>query len=204
MKKTILLLAALVLLLAAAGGMYRYLSRQNAPEAPAPLETAATTAAPGNETAPEETEVPPESDPTPIPAPDFTVLSLEGETVSLSDYRGKPVVINFWATWCPPCRGELPAFQSAWERYGDKVQFLMVDLCDGQRETESIVRDFLRDNGYSFPVFLDTEYSGAESYGVSAIPMTILVDAEGGILGGQRGALEEETLLAAVAAMAGE
>ncbi|MBR6208575.1 MAG: TlpA family protein disulfide reductase [Oscillospiraceae bacterium] len=194
MKKPLVLLIALVLLLAAAGVGYRYLSDRTAPAGtPVPNQTAAPAEDPAAE---------PES--TPVAAPDFTVLSLEGEEVSLSNYRGQPVVINFWATWCPPCRSELPAFQSAWERYGDRVQFMMVDLTDGSRETEAVVRDFLEENGYSFPVYLDTEYDGAESYGVSSIPMTILVDAQGNILGGQIGAVSESALLSAVADMAGE
>ncbi|MBR4579185.1 MAG: TlpA family protein disulfide reductase [Oscillospiraceae bacterium] len=203
MKKPLVLLIGLVLLLAAAGVGYRYLSDRTAPAGtPVPNQTAAPAEDPAAE--PESTPAAAEPESTPVAAPDFTVLSLEGEEVSLSDYRGQPVVINFWATWCPPCRSELPAFQSAWERYGDRVQFMMVDLTDGSRETEEGVRDFLEENGYSFPVYLDTEYDGAESYGVSSIPMTILVDARGNILGGQIGAVADSALLSAVADMAGE
>jgi hypothetical protein len=81
---------------------------------------------------------------------------------------------------------------------------MMVDLTDGSRETEEGVRAFLEENGYTFPVYLDTGYDGAVSYGVSSIPMTILVDARGNILGGQIGAVAESALLSAVADMAGE
>ena len=134
-------------------------------------------------------------------APDFTVYDEEGAPVSLSDFAGTPVVVNFWATWCPPCLGELPAFDAAYKAYGEDIQFLMVDLTDGSRETKEAVRDFLGETGYTFPVFYDTDYSGAMAYGVRSIPMTVLVRADGTILGGQIGAVSESALTAGLEAL---
>ena len=164
-------------------------------------ESAAAAEAVPVDTAPAETAVPEEPDPDAVTAPDFTVYDEEGAPVSLSDFAGTPVVINFWATWCPPCRGELPAFDAAYKAYGEDIQFLMVDLTDGSRETKEVVRDFLRETGYTFPVFYDTDYSGAMAYGVRSIPMTVLIRADGTVLGGQIGAVSESALTAGLEAL---
>ena len=74
-------------------------------------------------------------DPSKTKALDFTMLNSEGEEVSLYDYVGKPIVLNFWASWCPPCKAEMPDFEAAYQKYGDDVVFLMVNLTDGRRET---------------------------------------------------------------------
>ncbi len=112
-------------------------------------------------------------------APDFTFMDKDGNAVKLSDFRGKPVVLNFWATWCPPCKQELPDFDRAAETYKDDVVFLMVNLTDGQRDTVDIVKAFVADNGYTFPVYFDTTYSAANSYMVSSIPTTYFINAKG-------------------------
>ena len=101
---------------------------------------------------------------------DFKVYDREGNPVSLSDMAGKPVVVNFWATWCGPCKSELPAFEKAYKTYGDKVEFMMVNLTDGQRETVPKVNEFISENEYTFPVYYDTKYSASAAYGISSIP----------------------------------
>lgn len=80
-------------------------------------------------------------------ADNFTVYDSELNKVRLSDNFGKPIVINFWASWCGPCTSELPAFDAMYEKYGDEVVFLMINLTDGQRETVEIVKKFVSDNG---------------------------------------------------------
>jgi len=192
--KTLLLLGCFVVLLLAAGIGYRALS--------ADYENTQMMASPENPSdsaAEPETQASPE--PTPMPAPDFSVETADGETVRLSDFRGKPVVVNFWATWCGPCKSELPAFDRAYAEYGEDVVFLMVNLTDGQRETVDGVAKFVKDGGYDFPVYYDTSYSAANAYGVYSIPMTVLVDAEGNLIGGQVGAVSEGALLMAVGQM---
>lgn len=125
---------------------------------------------------------------------DFTVLNKDGDEVKLSDYFGKPIVVNFWATWCGPCKSELPAFDKAYKEYGDKIEFLMVNLTDGSWDTISSVNQFVSDGGYTFPVYFDTEYSASDAYNIYSIPETIFIAADGTLSDSQIGALSESSL----------
>lgn len=130
-------------------------------------------------------------------ASDFTIYDAEGNAVHLSDFAGGPVVINFWASWCPPCKAELPDFEAAYkdnEKNGGTVQFLMVDLTDGERETKETADAFLAENGYTFPVYYDLDYSAAYTYGIRSIPMTLFVDADGYIADDYVGQINAQTL----------
>ncbi len=151
----------------------------------------------------EETEQTEEDDGT-VMAPDFSVYDLEGNYVSLSDMAGRPVVLNFWATWCGPCKSEMPHFQSLYEEYGDRVEFMMVNLTDGAQETQADVEKFLADNGYSFPVYCDTSLYAASLYGVYSIPTTFFIGADGEALYYQMGAMSEDMLRSAIEDMLGE
>ena len=136
-------------------------------------------------------------------AADFTVQDRDGNEVRLSDCFGKPVVLNFWASWCGPCVGELPGFQAMYETYGDEVTFLMVNLTDGVDETVSGVKTFVDSNGYTFPVYFDVEYDGAVTYGISSIPQTFFLNADGEIVGSQLGSMDEATLEANILSLLG-
>ena len=113
------------------------------------------------------------------PRPDFTLDLLDGKSVKLSDYRGKLVFLNFWATWCPPCRSEMPAMQALYDKLKDRgFVILAVDLA----EEAGVVRDYIRANKLTFPVLLDTSGAVGGTYGAESIPTTYIVDREGRIL----------------------
>ncbi|MDO4733148.1 MAG: TlpA disulfide reductase family protein, partial [Bacillota bacterium] len=128
-------------------------------------------------------------------APDFTVYTAEGESVKLSDYIGKPVVLNFWASWCGPCRSEMPDFNEKYLELKDEVHFLMVNMTDGSSETVESASEFIEKNGFSFPILYDTEAEAAITYGVTAVPTTFFIDAEGYPVAMASGAIDGDTLL---------
>jgi len=127
-------------------------------------------------------------------APDITVLDMAGNEVHLSDCFGKPIILNFWATWCGPCKSELPAFNNMYEKYKNDVHFLFINLTDGSRETIDGVTQFMEDEGYTFPVYFDTTMEAATKYGAYSIPTTFLIDNEGIPVHSQMGAMPEETI----------
>jgi peroxiredoxin len=127
-------------------------------------------------------------------APDFTVTDSSGKQVKLSDLRGKPTVVNFWATWCPPCRGEMPHFDEAYREIGGEVNFMMVDLVGGG-ETPGKAKKFVADQGFTFPVYFDETGEAARRYEVSAIPTSLFVDAEGNLAATSVGAINKQSLM---------
>ena len=129
-----------------------------------------------------------------VSAPDFKVYDAEGNAVNLSDFFGKPIVLNFWASWCGPCQMEMPEFHEAYLTYGEEVQFLMVNMTSGRETLETAVK-FLEDNGYTFPVYYDTEYSAAVAYGVNSLPSTYFIDKEGHAIARVQRAIDGDTLL---------
>lgn len=128
---------------------------------------------------------------------DFTVTDVNGKEVKLSDFIGKPIVINFWASWCGPCRSELPAFDKAAKENKGQVHFLMVNLLSG--ETETKVKEFARKENYSFPLYFDNTGTAASAYNVSSIPVTVFIDAQGKVRKSQVGAMSEIVLKSYVA-----
>jgi len=127
-------------------------------------------------------------------APDFTVYDIDGNPHKLSDFRGKPVLLNFWASWCGPCKSEMPEFQNYYEKYGADVHFVIVNLTDGAQETVESASSYIETEGYTFPVYYDTDMEGAYTYGVSAVPVSYFIDAEGNFVAWAQGALSADML----------
>jgi peroxiredoxin len=121
-------------------------------------------------------------------APDFTLTGLDGQSVRLNDLRGRPLLLNFWASWCPPCRAELPALQAAYQRYGDRVAFLGVDV----KESSATVAAFAPQFGLTFPLLLDSDGAVSDRlYQVRGIPTSLFIAPEGVVSARHVGPLAE-------------
>lgn len=143
----------------------------------------------------ETSESPSASEAPKIEAPDFTAIDADGNKVKLSDYKGTPVILNFWASWCPPCKSEMPDFNKVSGEYSkDQLVFLMVDMVDGDRETVETGKKFVEDNHFTFNVLYDTTQEAAYAYGIRSIPSTLFIDKDGYVQTGVEGAIDEETL----------
>lgn len=144
-------------------------------------------------------------EPAPIaghPAPEFTLKTIEGQTVSLSDFRGQPVIINFWATWCGPCRVEMPHLQAAYEAHqSDGLVVLGVNLTE--RDSPQAVPDFLAEFGLTFPVVLDESGHVAEMYRVFGQPASVFVNEAGVIHQVFQGPVNEQFINDRVAELLG-
>ncbi len=175
-KSIVRLILILLAVLVAAGVLYTVLSDRFAPTTITPVSDAAGSV-----------------DPEELPdAVDFEMEDAAGNVIRLSDFIGeKPVIVNFWASWCPPCRAELPDFDKAYQEYGDQIHFLMVNLTDGVQETKATAQALIDSEGFTFPVYFDTMGQASAGYSLYSIPVTIAISADGKLLSHQVGALSE-------------
>ena len=123
-------------------------------------------------------------------APDFTVTDLDGNSVSLKDFQGKPVIVNFWATWCHYCAEEMPHFEDVYQQYGEQIHILMINV----QESHDTAKVFIENGHYTFPVYLDGSGSAAGAYGATGLPATFFIDADGNAVAQARGVLNREDL----------
>lgn len=149
-----------------------------------------------------------QSDPDVIPAPDFTLTDQFGQTHTFSDYKGKTVFLNFWATWCPPCQTEMPDIQALYEKYGENEGDLIVlgaanpkteEAPYNQDKTVEEVTQFLEEKGYTFPVVMDTTGELFAWYGIRSFPTTFMIDKDGNVFGYVSGALSADMMESIVA-----
>ena len=197
-KKTIILIALFVILMIGASVLYNNLSKNYQPDSllaeDNSSDTTADTSIPSSETADSTNQSEDSSSENKNLAPNFTVYDVEGNEVYLTDFFGKPIVVNFWASWCGPCKMEMPDFNEAYETYKGEIEFLMVNMTDGSRETVDLASAFIADSGYTFPVYYDTNYSAAYTYSVSSLPTSYFINADGELVTYARGAIDRATL----------
>ena len=123
---------------------------------------------------------------------DFTIYDGKGNKVHLSDFAGKKIILNFWASWCVPCKKEMPDFNKKYLEYGDEIQFLMIDFAKDDKIEDA--KKYVSDMGFEFPVYFDIDGDAFLTYEVSAFPTTIFIDAKGNVVERYRGTISEETL----------
>ena len=133
-----------------------------------------------------------------VAAPDFTLTDQFGESHTLSDYQGKIVFLNFWATWCGPCKSEMPDIQALYEAHGGNAEDLVVlgvaQPGAGREGSREDITDFLAEGGYTYPVVMDEDGSVFAQYGIRAFPTTFMISSDGTVYGYVEGALSAEIM----------
>jgi len=124
------------------------------------------------------------------PAPELNLTALDGSTLTVGQFRGHPLIVNYWATWCEPCKAEMPLFQRSYEKYGPGLAVLAVNGGEDPQDVSRFVKEF----ALSFPIALDPDYKAEAGFGVMAYPTTIFIDSDGIIQARQIGQLDSRLL----------
>jgi len=210
-----MLCVVFIVLLCGAGVLYNFLGDKverdslvvNMPQGTptgelTPTPAVSPTMIPGETIAP--TEPPQKEEDVDYSAPDFSVVDAKGIEYKLSDFEGKPVILNFWASWCGPCKSEMPDFEEVYLEYKDSVHFLMVNLTDGYQETMESAQKLISEKGYTFPVYFDTKMEAANAYYVYSIPQTFFIDKEGNLVAYAQSMVSKEILYQGIGMITGE
>ncbi len=184
-KRLLIVIVAFAVVMAGAYLLYNKLGTDAAPD------RLATTEPPVTEgTAPQDEATAPELQ----QAPNVTFYDADGNSYDLADYFGKPIVLNFWASWCGPCKMEMPDFEEKYKVLGDEVQFLMVNMTTSYRESFENATDYVAQQGFTFPVMYDTDGTVMATYGVTSFPTTYFLDQDGNLVAYASGAIDAELL----------
>ena len=203
--RAIVLVVLLIAVIAGAGAVYPMMSRQAEEQAAQLLATAAPTQAPAVTVAPQvEQAEQAQQEPAATPevagpvmrnmAADFKAYDDAGNAVTLREQRGKPVVVTFFASWCGPCKMEMPYFDEFYKTYGEQVTFMMVNLCAFGNDTKENGKKMVEEGGWTFPVYFDTDGDAALKYAIRSMPTTIFVDAQGELKGRHTGVIPRDAL----------
>lgn len=125
-------------------------------------------------------------------APDFNLKDQYGVTHSLENYKGKVIFLNFWATWCPPCKKEMPDIENIYKEYGENKKDVVILGVNSEKENE--VKKFLKDKGYTFPTVIDENSEVMRKYFIQAFPTSFIIDKEGNVYGYVMGGLTKEQI----------
>ncbi len=185
-KKVLLLCLGFVVLIGGAALLYNVLAARGTVDQ---LSTQQPPAASGEGAASSAAEEQPRMD-----APEFTAYDADDNPVRLSDYFGKPIVLNFWASWCSPCKSEMPEFDEKYREIGEDVQFLMVNVTTSARESYENASSFIAEQGFAFPVLYDKDGVGSVVYNTYSLPVTYFIDADGKLVAQATGAINGELL----------
>ena len=181
-KSTVILGVALVVILAAAGFLYTRLAPgvQHDQLAQEPSQSEGSSSSSSQQAS---------------PAPSFPMEDSQGNTVQLSDFLGdKPVFLNFWASTCSPCKQEMPDIQALYERYGEQIHFVLVNVGAAMKDTREKAESYLAEQGFTFPVYYDVDYQAITTYGINSFPFSIFIDAQGNLVTYGQGMLSAELL----------
>ncbi|WMJ84663.1 TlpA family protein disulfide reductase [Oscillospiraceae bacterium LTW-04] len=126
-------------------------------------------------------------------ASDFTMKDAEGNDILLSSFEGKPVVLNFWTSWCSHCKAEMPRFEEAYKQYGDQVQFIMLNAVKSEKKEED-GKNYIQNSEFTFPVFYDMDGKAIPLYNIRGFPATMFIDKDGKIVERSLGELTQEKL----------
>ena len=127
-------------------------------------------------------------------APNIRLLDYNGNQVLLNDFRGKVIVLNFWASWCPPCKAEMPDFETAYQKYGSDVVFVMVSHLAWGSDTMESAKSFYDQSGYTFPIYFDYQFEGYYAYDLQSIPRTVIINSDFTVSAYYTGMISEQIL----------